>query len=110
MERRQVIVVLTGGVLAAATAAGAQGPGTTPPATRPRWGQQAEKEFRMGRGLGPQLMTEDEWKEHQEKMRTMTPEQREKYRQEVHQRMLERAKEKGLTVPPAPRGRRGPTS
>jgi hypothetical protein len=109
MERRQFIAVFAGGALVAATRAFAQGPGTTAPDTRPRWGQQAEKEFRMGRGLAPRLMTEEEWTEHQRKMRTMTPEQREKYRQEVHQKMLERAREQGVTeVPPRERipGRR----
>ena len=54
----------------------------------------------MGRGLAPKLMTEEEWKAHQEKMRTMTPEQREQYRKEVHQQMMERAKEKGISTPP----------
>ncbi len=104
MKRRTFIVALTGGALFAATGAAvlAQGPGT-PADTWPRWGQRAEKEFRMGRGLAPKLMTEQEWKEHQAKMRTMTPEEREKYRQEVHQKMLERAREKGLAMPPSRR-------
>ncbi len=103
MERRQFIAAVTSGALAAATAAFAQGPGPKTPDTRPRWGQQAEKEFSLGRGLGPKLMTEEEWKEHQEKMRTMTPDEREKYRREMHQKMQERAKERGVALPPAPR-------
>lgn len=107
MERRRFITALIGGILAAAsTAAFAQAPGPRTPDARPRWGQQAEKEFRMGRGLGPKLMTEEEWREHQEKMRRMTPEEREKYRREVHEKMVERAREKGIAMP-EPRGPRG---
>jgi hypothetical protein len=107
MERRAFVTVLAAGVLGAGAVSRvlAQG-GAAPrqPDQRPRWGQQAEKEFRLGRGLAPQLMTEEEWKEHREKMRTLAPEEREKYRQEVHQKMVERAKEKGITMPPVPRG------
>jgi len=51
-----------------------------PPKKGPRWGQQAEKEFRLGRGLGAQLVTEEEWKEHQRKMGSLTGEERERYR------------------------------
>jgi hypothetical protein len=49
-------------------------------------------------------MTEEEWKEHQKKMRSLTGEERERYRQEVHDKMVQRAKEKGITMPAAPRG------
>lgn len=111
MERRSFVTVLAAGVLAAASSALAQGGAAPrPPDTRPRWGPQAEQEFQLGRGLGPRLMTEDEWREHQEKMRTMSAEERQQYREEVHERMVERAKEQGLSVPPAPRrpGRRPP--
>ncbi|MBI1735378.1 MAG: hypothetical protein HYR51_09405 [Candidatus Rokubacteria bacterium] len=101
MKRRSFVTVLAAGVLASASSALAQGGAA--PDTRPRWGQQAEHEFRLGRGLAPRLMTEDEWKEHQEKMRAMTAEERRKYREEVHERMVDRAKERGLSVPP-PRG------
>jgi hypothetical protein len=75
-----------------------------------RWDQDAEQTFRMGRGMGRQLMTEDEWKEHRAKMHGMTAEDRSRYREEMHQRMMERAKEKGLTVPqtPGPHGPKGP--
>jgi hypothetical protein len=61
----------------------------------------------MGRGMGPKLMTEDEWKEHHEKMRTMTGAEREAYRNEMHQKMVERAKEKGITLPAEPKGPKG---
>jgi len=104
MERRTFVSVAAAGVLAGASSALAQA-GAKPRQSdqRPRWGRQAEQEFRMGRGLAPQLMTEEEWKEHQQKMRSMTPQEREKYRQEVHQKMVERAREKGITMPSGPK-------
>ncbi len=106
MDRRAFLIALTSTCAVAGSALGqpAASPGTQ---TRPRWGQQAEKEFRIGRGLAPRLMTEEEWKEHQQKMQQMTAEERERYRQEVHQRMMERARERGITVPPGPRGPAG---
>jgi hypothetical protein len=101
------------GLAAAASLVAARGFAQGPPAGKgpgPRWDQDAEQTFRMGRGMGRRLMTEDEWKEHREKMRGMTPEERTRYREETHQRMMERAKEKGITVPgsPGPRGPKGP--
>lgn len=75
--------------------------------TQLRWDQQVEQTFGLGRGLGRQLMTQEEWQEHQRKMQTMTAEERERYRQEIHQRMTERAREKGLAIPESP-DRRGP--
>lgn len=95
MNRRAFLLAMSA-MFATTAGAFAQSPAppAPPPAQRPRWGQQAEKEFRLGRGLAPRLMTEEEWKEHQAKMRAMTPEERKKYRAEVHEKMLERAKEK----------------
>lgn len=101
MRRRAFLATLVGGIFAVRTAQ-AQGPGTGPKGHGPHWGQDAEKTFGMGRGMGPKLMTEEEWKEHQAKMRTMTPEERQKYREETHAKMLERAKEKGIAMPPGP--------
>jgi hypothetical protein len=72
-----------------------------------RWDQQVEQTFGLGRGLGRQLMTQDEWQEHQRQMQTMTAEEREGYRQEIHQRMTERAREKGVAIQEGP-DRRGP--
>lgn len=72
-----------------------------------RWETQAEKTFGLGRGLGPKLMTQEEWAEHHRKMRAMTAEERKKYRNEVHQQMMERAKERGITLPETP-GPHGP--
>jgi hypothetical protein len=84
-----------------------------PPAGKgkgPRWDQDAEQTFHMGRGMGRQLMTEEEWKEHQAKMRGMTAEERTRYREEWHKKMMERAKEKGISIPatPGPGGPKGP--
>ena len=57
--------------------------------------------------FGHQIMTEEERQEHRETMRGLeTPEERQRYREEHHQRMLERAREKGVTLPEEP-GERG---
>jgi hypothetical protein len=101
------------GLGAAVSLVAASGFAQGPPAGKgpgPRWDQEAEQTFRMRRGMGRQLMTEDEWKEHRDKMRGMTAEERTRYREEMHARMKERAKEKGITVPdtPGPRGPKGP--
>lgn len=82
-------------------------PGVLAHAQPAPWAEQAEREFGMGRGLGRQLMTEGEWQEHQQKMRTMTSEERARYREEMHERMRERATEKGIAMPDAPRSPRG---
>jgi hypothetical protein len=66
------------------------------------WGPQAEKEFHLGRGMGPKLMTEEEWKQHQEKMRTLNPTERDTYRREMHEKMVARAKERGMEMPAMP--------
>jgi len=75
--------------------------------TQTRWEEQAEKTFGFEKGLGQKLMTQEEWREHQRMMQTMTAEEREQYRKEVHQRMMDRAKEKGISLPDTP-GPRGP--
>jgi hypothetical protein len=67
-----------------------------------QWEQQAEDQFRLGRGMGRRLMTEQEWREHWQKMQTMTPEERQKYREEWHKKMVERARERGITMPETP--------
>lgn len=55
---------------------------------------------------GRQLMTEQELAEHRARMRSFTTEQeREQYRQEHHKRMMERAHERGVTLPDEPRQR-----
>ncbi len=72
-----------------------------------QWEQQAEEQFWLGRGMGRRLMTEQEWQEHRQKMQTMTPEERQKYREEWHKKMVERAQERGITIPETP-GPHGP--
>lgn len=61
---------------------------------------------------GSQLMTQQERLEHRNKMRSLQTEQeREAYQLEHHKRMQERAKEKGVSLPPEPMmrpGGRGP--
>jgi hypothetical protein len=96
MNRRLFLLSMGSGLVAGTAWAQGRGRG-------PAWQQEAEQTFRMGRGLAPQLMTEEEWREHQQKMRTMTGEERERYRNEVHQRMMERAQERGMALPGPPR-------
>jgi len=55
---------------------------------------------------GWQLMTEQERAEHRAKMKSMkTKEERERYRMEHHQKMQERAKQRGVTLPDEPQQR-----
>lgn len=58
---------------------------------------------------GSQLMTEQERLEHRNRMRSFkTEEERNTYRLEHHNRMQERAKAKGVTLPDEPPMRGGP--
>jgi len=55
---------------------------------------------------GSQLMTQEERAEYQAKMRAAkTAEEREQIRNEHHERMKERAKERGVTLPDEPSDR-----
>lgn len=61
--------------------------------------------------FGAQIMTEQERVEHRERMRAAgTPEERERVRVEHHKQMVERARERGVTLPEEPpmRGGMGP--
>ena len=100
MDRRTFLGFATFGVLGMATGVAAQG--GPPPGKGPRWSHQAEKDLGLAKGTGAKLMTEAEWKEHHEKMRTLKGDEREKYRRETHAKMVERAKERGVTIPPEP--------
>lgn len=52
---------------------------------------------------GSQLMTQEEMAEHRAKMRSLrTNEERQAYRLEHHQKMQERAKAQGITLPDEP--------
>lgn len=99
MKRRAFVAVLGTSVLAAVAGARAQ---TSPGGQPGMWGPRAEKEFNLGRGMGPKLMTEEEWKEHQEKMRALIPTERDAYRREMHEKMVARAKERGMEMPATP--------
>lgn len=68
------------------------------------WARDAEETLGLGHGVGPRLLSETEWREHQQKMRSMTAEERERYRAEVHAQMVERARERGVALPTTPRG------
>jgi hypothetical protein len=109
MNRRMFIALLGTPILLAAGRAAAQ---SAPPRQGDGWGPNAEKEFRLGAGMGPKLMTEEEWKEHQAKMRTLKGPERDAYRREMHDKMVARAKERGIDMPampgPGPRPGRGP--
>lgn len=54
---------------------------------------------------GRQLMSREEIREHQQMMRTLEGEEREIYRREHHERMVKRAKERGVQLPDPPNGR-----
>jgi hypothetical protein len=55
--------------------------------------------------FGWQMMTEQEMAAHRARMRAAkSPEEREKIRQEHHQQMVERAKQRGITLPETPPG------
>jgi len=51
---------------------------------------------------GRELMTQQELRIHQQKMRSLQGEEREQYRIRHHERMQERAKERGVTLPEEP--------
>ena len=53
---------------------------------------------------GREPMTPEELAEHRRRMRSLeTEEEREAYRQEHHERMEKRARERGVNIPDAPR-------
>lgn len=61
-----------------------------------------------GRIYGWQLMTEQERAEQRSRMRNAdSPEARERLRREHHERMRQRAKERGVSLPEEPPDRRG---
>ncbi len=85
----------------AAVAACATGSWTATLAAEPaRVQEQAEVQERI---YGSQLMTEQERVEYRARMRTLrTAQEREQFRHEHHERMKERARERGLTLPDDP--------
>jgi hypothetical protein len=71
------------------------------------WYNDADQTFRLGRGMGRQLMTQQEWREHQQKMRGMSVEERNRYRKEWHNKLMQRARQKGIGMPDTPGPSRG---
>ncbi len=95
MTRTSVIAaaIATGALLATSLGAIAQTPAPV----------QAQPQQNI---YGSQLMTVQERNEHQQQMRSLkTQQERDQFRSEHHTKMLERAKERGVTLPDAPPAR-----
>lgn len=58
-------------------------------------------------GVRQQLMTQQEWPEHQQKMLGMSVEEGNRYREEWYNRLMERAQRKGIGMPDTPRPKPG---
>lgn len=96
--------------LASGLAAAQAGPGA---ASGPGWAASGPGGM-MGRGMGPRagrdntygwpMMTPEERREHQTRMRSMTSfDECKNYQAQHHQQMVERAKQRGRSVPAEPR-------
>ncbi|MBI5491585.1 MAG: hypothetical protein HY893_01495 [Deltaproteobacteria bacterium] len=68
-----------------------------------RWDKLVEKSFGLPRGLGIKLMTEEKWEEQKKIMFRMSRQERQEYKNSMHQKLVEAANEKGLAVPQARR-------
>lgn len=79
-------------------------------AAQSNWEREAEETFRLGRGTGRRLMTQEEWRNHQRDMKRLNEKERERYREQWHEKMMERAREKNIKMPdsPGPHPGRGP--
>jgi hypothetical protein len=99
------VIALLGLALAVPRIAPTQGWGA---GQGPRWDERAEQTFGPGRAVGRKLMTQEEWVEHRQKMQSLNPNERERYRAEWHTKMVERARERGITLPETPGPSRGP--
>ena len=64
-----------------------------------QWQQQVEESFNLRQGMAHKLMTQKEWRKHQQKMSKMTAQKRLEYRKQIHERMTERAKKMGIDMP-----------
>jgi len=76
----------------------------TQPLAQGGWEQQVEENFYLPHGTGGQLMNQEEWQQHQQKMQSMNAQERDQYRQEWHKRMMQRAHELGVDMPEMPGG------
>ena len=81
---------------------GMPAPVSAQPADETGWEEQAERSFSLPQGTASQLMTQEEWQQHRQKMLGLDREKRNKYRKEWHDEMIERAKERGLSMPAPP--------
>ncbi|MGE5302435.1 MAG: hypothetical protein ACM3TN_03845 [Alphaproteobacteria bacterium] len=74
------------------------------------WEREAEETFRLGHGTGRRLMTQEEWRQHQREMKRLNGQERERYREQWHEKMMKRAREKNIKMPdsPGPPAGRGP--
>lgn len=71
-------------------------------------GQEQVQQQQQEQAYGRELMTEQEREQHRLKMRSAkTAEERQKIRTEQHERMKERAKERGMMLPDTPPVRGG---
>lgn len=62
------------------------------------WDKLAEKSFGLPRGLGVELMTEEEWGEQKTLMSRMTPQDRQEHKNAMHLKLVDKAKEKGMDI------------
>ncbi len=65
------------------------------------WDKLVEKSFGLPRGLGLKLMTEEKWDEQKKIMLRMSPQERQEYKNSMHLKLVEAAKEKGIAIPQA---------
>lgn len=70
------------------------------------WEQQAELAFGLIPGMGKELLTEEQWQEHLERMKGMSKAERQEYRTEMHIELMEEAQAEGFPMPQMP-GRKG---
>ena len=99
MEHKKIIVtMITGAVVISAN------PLWAATATQDRTKEKIQTQTKDQEPIyGSELMTEKERNEYRERMRSAkTQQEREKIRSEHHDRMLARAKERGVTIPDQP--------
>lgn len=104
-----LFIALAAGMLVPLAAAAQPGAGAQD-RERDRLQAPADDDDGTGRPVyGRQLMTQQELEQHRARMRAAKTEQeRERIRAEHHKMMLERARERGVTLPEEPPKRRGP--
>lgn len=66
------------------------------------WEKQAELAFGLSPGMGKELLTEEQWQEHLERMQGMSKAERQEYRTEIHIELMKEAQAQGLPMPQMP--------